>query len=140
MQRQYQLTKFLILGFMGLLLPLNSTYAAKYYGCPGGYQFQVKSRAARCIKPAGVKKVSPMRCPLRTFPGTTIRVGTVYKVDYNRNNDKCVGRIPVGLSGNAIVLAVACPSGYSRVARRGKDECRKTTPRVITFPSKQVNR
>ena len=97
-----------------------------YYGCPGGFDFQVDGNAARCFKPGELQQGAHRPC----LPGQALNR------DYRGNADMCV----VGFGTAAVVAPPGCPPGYTLRARSGADMCERRTEPVIQAPTVAVQR
>ena len=103
-----------------------SAGAELYYGCPGGFEFQVNGNAARCFKPGELQQGAHRPC----------RPGQALNRDYRGNADMCV----IGFGTAAVVAPPGCPSGYTLRARSGADMCERRTDPVVQAPSVAVQR
>ncbi len=118
----------------------TNTMAAAYWGCNGGYNFQVNNNAARCYKQSSVVYADPLPCGNITIPAINQSIGHFFRRDYQRTADKCVGTFKIGPVSNTNAVDLACPVGYSLEVRSGNDRCRKTVPADVKAPTTQVNR
>jgi len=125
---------------VGLSAPISSASAAPYFACNPGYTFQVKNRAARCHKPAGVMTKPLKRCGSVRIPVINKRVGHFYKKNHRGNKDMCVGQFKVGPVTNSNAVEIGCPSGYSKRITPQRDRCVKSRPASNLPPMKTVNR
>ena len=97
-----------------------------YYGCPGGFEFQVSGTAARCFKPGELQQGAHRPC----LPGQ------ILNEDYRGNADMCV----IGFGTAAVVAPPGCPPGYTLRSRSGGDLCERRLDPVIQAPSVAVQR
>lgn len=126
--------------FGALVVMSYTANADTYFACSSGYTFQSKNNAARCYKPATYKITRLKPCPSVYIPVVNKKIGHFYKKDYQGKKDMCVGTFKVGPVTNTNALETACPSGYSKQIRSGRDRCRKPMPAKKIPPTKAVNR
>ena len=135
--KSFYLALSLLLSVSGFSVP---SFAATYYSCQSGYNFQVNNNAARCYKPSTTVTANPLACGNVTIPGINQSVGHFLRRDYQGNADKCVGTFKVGPVTNTNALDLGCPSGYTLQVKSGADTCRKTIAASTKAPTQQVNR
>ena len=98
----------LVAGIMGAAVSGGAEASADtYYGCRGGFEFQVRGNAARCYKPAQTEWRGHERC----LPGQRL------VRDYRGRRDMCV----TGIGVAAIVVPPACARGWSLISRDGRE-------------------
>lgn len=124
-----------------------------YFACERGFQFETKSKAARCIR----QERQIFRSTEPCNKGKSKQENYRLKIDNRGNRDLCV-IMSVEHKNNrgahkinqTIVRAKAgiihqgfppsCRVGYQLQVRRGKDSCGKGKPEVIKPPVNKVKR
>lgn len=119
------------LGLLVLGSALFSAPASAWYGCPTGYNLEVRSNgnSARCLRPEvnQLERINK-RCPQVSTPLGPVGAG--FKRDYLPNGgDACVTQTPGGVAQSAVPHDFCPGSTRTLVRLRGRDDrCRNRRP------------
>jgi len=119
----------------------NSRPSNIYFECKQGFKFEVKNKAARCIKPKKFNYRPPLNCP-RNVAQARMKLA----IDQIELKDLCVlkaknsesqstlpvNKRPASKARQRYDIPPKCQKGYILKIRRGKDVCQSVqSERVI---------